>query len=548
MNKRHTNKPERTRRRMTLHSSFFILRSSLLLLLLAACTNDPTEDIVDVAPGTLPEGTFVIDYTASTGDAFTRATASERIRSLDYLLYESTDNGTTFTLKHRRSIPDINANTVWPLNRETMTWEQRQALKDTLNTACQYKMVFVANADAKLWDSQEVLQNVTEGSSTFDEGRLVLPTHVFTENDMYYMWSNHDAPIMGSEYSKDNPAQMDILLQRMINKVEVKLDDEVVNGINAATGNSYAEKVDAYNIQIISAYYNTYYANTTNQTGKLYDVVANYLKNLNENLDRLGVTNADVKYRDTQKFKNTYLGDTGKNNMVQSINACTETNCTIDNPYCVKQLFIQRTKPLLHNDWSDIKEIHIKYDKDSYPQAIDFNKTTKAESEQGGYIIGQPSTSDNFNSYTFYTFGNSETIEAINDIQSIEFIDNAGNTAFETNVAVKPGNQVTGGNNAFRIIYNPTKDENIQIQTVNTENNSSYFIFTRSNYNLQSLGWTWNDFELDGIIVAWDQDNMINWLNKGLSDTGISGQYDNMTLELTIPMIEIINPWTNSNE
>ena len=66
MNKRHTNKPERTRRRMTLHSSFFILRSSLLLLLLAACTNDPTEDIVDVAPGTLPEGTFVIDYTAST--------------------------------------------------------------------------------------------------------------------------------------------------------------------------------------------------------------------------------------------------------------------------------------------------------------------------------------------------------------------------------------------------------------------------------------------------------------------------------------------------
>ena len=310
-------------------------------MLLAACTNDPTEDIVDVAPGTLPEGTFVIDYTASTGDASTRATAAERIRSLDYLLYESTDKGTTFTLKHRRSIPDIGETTVWPLNRETMTWEQRQALKDTLNTAFQYKMVFVANADAKLWDSQEVLQNVATGDK-FEDGRLVLPPRVFTENDMYYMWSNHDAPLRGSEYNKDNPAQMDILLQRMINKVEVKLDDEVVNGINAATGNSYAEKVDAYVTDILDEHYNTFYVKDDN-SGQLDKVVWAYMDQIAEKITYNDNILNDREDRSKKAFETKFINpDEKRKAVVQSINEC-QSGCSPDNSY-VKHQFIAETQ------------------------------------------------------------------------------------------------------------------------------------------------------------------------------------------------------------
>ena len=167
MNKRHINNPERTKRGKHRYSSFFILSSSLLLLLLAACTNDPSEDILSNVPGNgnLPQGTFVIDYTASTGDAQTRLAANERIQSLDYLLYEKTAGGSDFLLKKKRSIPDIGLGTQWPLTRENMTWEQREALKDTLNQSSEYKMVFVANAAPEIWNDSPVLENVNKGDN-----------------------------------------------------------------------------------------------------------------------------------------------------------------------------------------------------------------------------------------------------------------------------------------------------------------------------------------------------------------------------------------------
>ena len=80
----------------------------------------------------LPEGTFVVDYTAEAGVS-TRALHENqpkglRINSLTYLLYN--EEGTQ---EKRREIPGLEGDDeIWPLTRENMSWEQREALKDTL--------------------------------------------------------------------------------------------------------------------------------------------------------------------------------------------------------------------------------------------------------------------------------------------------------------------------------------------------------------------------------------------------------------------------------
>ena len=149
----------------------------------------------------MAEGSFIVDYTSG---AESRAEASVRIRSLDYLVYENSGANGVYVMKKHRSIPDIDTETVWPLTRNTMTWKQREALKDTLNTSCDYKVVFVANADDEIW-GEEVLKNVgTE--NTFDEARLFLPsTKTFDDTNMYYMWTGE---LSGASYSKNNPASM----------------------------------------------------------------------------------------------------------------------------------------------------------------------------------------------------------------------------------------------------------------------------------------------------------------------------------------------------
>ena len=200
------------------------------LLLAASCANDPVEDIINPsAPGTaLPGGTFVIDYAAGMEGADTRLPANQRIQSLDYLIYQSTTKDGDYTLLKKRSIPDIGPNTPWPLTRDNMTWEQREALKDTLSTSHYYKMVFVANADDTIWNTDDIsgfhaLQNVEEGSD-FNDGRLVLPPRVFKENDMYYMWTGTVTP---DEADENHTVNRQVLLRRMINKVEVKLDESI---------------------------------------------------------------------------------------------------------------------------------------------------------------------------------------------------------------------------------------------------------------------------------------------------------------------------------
>ena len=292
MNKRHINNPERTKRGKHRYSSFFILSSSLLLLLLASCANDPAEGIPAGIPGTnggnLPQGTFIVDYLPSTDLPATRGVADgERILSLDYLLYERTDDN-TYTLKKRTPISDISADTHWPLTRENMTWQQRQELKDTLSTGSKYKVVFVANANQKVWTDFQPMTGI-DANDNFDDARLLLPPNGdFQQADgnytFYYMWTGDIDPATNG-YNKNAPAQMQVKLQRMVNKVEIRLEEQVVNGLKEATS------VEEYVKGKLDEYFRANYVIDTEGTmsGALYDVVDKYLEGIATN--KIGITN-----------------------------------------------------------------------------------------------------------------------------------------------------------------------------------------------------------------------------------------------------------------
>ena len=99
-----------------------------------SCEPEAIDDGRDMRP---IEGTYVIDYTFEGTRTYTRSIhqdqpANQRISSLTYLLYGKDGKSKESMLLKRREIPDISKDTKWPLKRETMTWGQREALKDTL--------------------------------------------------------------------------------------------------------------------------------------------------------------------------------------------------------------------------------------------------------------------------------------------------------------------------------------------------------------------------------------------------------------------------------
>lgn len=529
------------------------------LLLAASCANDPVEEVLNPsAPGThLPGDTFIIDYAASTGEADTRADANERIQSLDYLVYQSTDGGTTYTLLKRRAIPDINTGTQWPLTRETMTWAQREALKDTLNTSCMYKMVFVANAADWIWKSENatpptndalenssdiVLQHANlpmDGTEApkFEDGRLILPPRVFTEKDMYYM---ETVEVDGKRYTEEKTAYKNVLLKRMINKVEVRLADEVVNGIET-TGS-----VDKYVENELGKFYDDNYVNDNNG-GALDNTVWNYVGELDKVLDILG-SSMLPNYVTTKYFKENYIQSDAKiKAIVDDINQCSDDGlCTTDNPVCVKHTFIKNTKDNYKKscDWSTLTKIEISYEALSYPQAINFDKETVNDGSTTGTIIA---IADEAHHCTFYTFGNNETgnEQSMNKIKSMTFKKEDGTILFTLdNINIIPGYELTQGNRHILLIYNPSSAKQVS--------EDKTFSFTRTGYNLQKV-WDW-DYEKESgtattpgfYFISWNENDFEKWLNDGLHKIGVSEteEFNNMTLELNIPSLELKDPWS----
>ena len=211
------------------------LGAGLLLLAASACvdeqyTNVPVDGAADSA---LAEGTFVVDYAVS-DEEDSRAVigegleANERIRSLLYLLYDSEN-----MLVKERVIPNINEETTWPLLRATMTWEQREALKDTLDANSSYTAVFIANTDKTLFGDTQT--EVLAGKENLSTLVLKLPQTPFADNNMYYFWSgaiSYEKPGDAiSDDSRDNPVSENIVLRRLVSRIDMErkeITDEVI--------------------------------------------------------------------------------------------------------------------------------------------------------------------------------------------------------------------------------------------------------------------------------------------------------------------------------
>ena len=175
-------------------------------------------------------GQMIVDYTV--GERQTRSVshealpAHERIKSLVYLLYS--DDG---ELVKQRKIPGISSmqDGDWPMKRATMSWEQREALKDTLEQGRNYTAVFIANADPTLFGDEEVLhltetQDGEEVSVALDEVYLSLPTTTaFGDNNMFYLSVCDIQPTADND--RDNHYDCPVTLQRIVSRTDFFSDD-----------------------------------------------------------------------------------------------------------------------------------------------------------------------------------------------------------------------------------------------------------------------------------------------------------------------------------
>lgn len=172
----------------------------------------------------LADGQFIVDYS---GEVTTRAikdnaAKGERINSLTYLLYiQQADD---YVLEKRREIPELDGDSEsWPLTRDNMTWEQREALKDTLMVGSNYRAVFVANADASLWGGTSPLVGAdlpTDGSAapSYSSAYLQLPEDLaFNDGNMFYL---AEAEINGAGQDRNTPYNCPIMLKRVVTRTD----------------------------------------------------------------------------------------------------------------------------------------------------------------------------------------------------------------------------------------------------------------------------------------------------------------------------------------
>ena len=241
------------------------------LLWLAACSSDcPGEEYTDSIPE-LPGGQFVVDY--SVGETASRAfgenlLANQRISSLTYLLYDGD------ALVKKREIPAINTQTKWPLKRETMKWEQREALKDTLTAGVTYTAVFVANEDKTLFE-----KNLAEADTTYLTGEdklstvaLQLPSVPFQDNSMFYLAKETIDAATTAKLDRHHPLNKPVTLQRIVSRTDIrrkaaledadilaglekgKMNEKVITAVDKALGEfgNKIKKKEPANVELAS--------------------------------------------------------------------------------------------------------------------------------------------------------------------------------------------------------------------------------------------------------------------------------------------------------
>lgn len=337
------------------------LGAGLLLMAASACvdeqyTNVPVDGATDSA---LAEGTFVVDYAVSDGEDSRavigdKLAANKRIRSLLYLLYDSEN-----MLVKERVIPNINEKTTWPLQRATMTWEQREALKDTLDANSSYTAVFIANADKALFGDTQT-DEVLAGKEKLSTLVLKLPKTPFADNNMYYFWSgaiSYEKPDDAiSEDSRDNPVSENIVLRRLVSRIDMEQMEITEEVIKEGFGGRFDEL--------------------------LKKELTGNLENLIKQLKRLKGDKTDERFRQncealekllidkigSKDNTNTLLGGTHTGFIDKLLEVCkTEDTDELKNPYNARTA-----------SWSNFKTAELKFE--------DMHNTLSLESLTSSYV------------------------------------------------------------------------------------------------------------------------------------------------------------------
>lgn len=302
----------------------------------------------------LADGQFIVDYS---GEVTTRAIKDnaekgERINSLTYLLYMQQEND--YVLQKRREIPGLNktdddGNPVyesWPLTRDNMTWEQREALKDTLLVGSNYRAVFVANADASLWGStNSPLKNAsmpTDGSAapSYSSAYLQLPANLaFNDGNMFYL---AEAEIDGTGQDRNTPYNCPIMLKRVVTRTDwwfERLPEWIEESPeNPSTESNLPEVIKEYLnpllIRMASDNYDYWAGQVVTSVSSFLEEVAGIYDGLAESI--VGVEGAELtdeqkaekakweKYAEAMRTLKTQIEGTGKEVFLQSMFAVDE--------------------------------------------------------------------------------------------------------------------------------------------------------------------------------------------------------------------------------
>lgn len=405
----------------------------------------------------LSEGSFVVDYS---GEVTTRAikdnaTKGERINSLTYLLYQWSidENGKgEGVLLKSREIPGLNgSDEKWPLTRENMSWEQREALKDTLSVGGEYRAVFIANIARGLWNDERYLKDSTSYSTAY----LQLPAEPFADNNMFYLST---AEIDGTMATREEPVNCPIVLKRVVTRTDWWFErlPEFEGDESGAWKNE--EKVKSYSTNmlqpVLGSCWQSISTSINDETIVFLDALIKYFEEIGKN--------PDDQTGDLLEPYKTYVAKLKEKKNLPENYANEQLNDHVDK-------FLEKLRSLsLDNDgvktawqnsWRKDKFACLNYSKNTRAGRIYFDRTAKNGDEtadKSSKILIDGSKEDKGYNYDGFHFVGLANLE-LNSVETIVFFDSEETETVSETLNVPTDVQKTGQgiNEWYRMMYRP---------------------------------------------------------------------------------------------